>query len=284
MTRQIVAGVNSTAESREAARWAAEEAALRRIPLCLVYAWEWLSPDPGPERAQEIPVRSPVRLLEAAAAEAAARHPALDISTRQIERRPAEALLGLQDEAETLVLGSRALGRIHGFVSGSVGQTVTARATRPVVHVRPALRPPCREVVVGIDLSEENDDLLSYAVDAAERRGTRLRAVHVWRVPPPVDPNSGRPVVGAGPESTGNHLAGVIRLLRPWRDKHPDITIQEEAVRGHPASELIDSAEGVALLVVGRRAHDHALAPRIGHVTHAVLHHAPCPVAVVPSS
>jgi nucleotide-binding universal stress UspA family protein len=274
MTRQIVAGVNSRAESRDAARWAADEAALRRLPLCLVYAWEWLFPAPGSEADPEMSARSPARLLEAAAAEAAARHPALDISTRQIERRPAEALLSLQDEAETLVLGSRALGRLRGFVSGSVGLAVTARAAQPVVHVRPALPPPRGDVVVGIDLSEDNDALLSFAVDAAERRGTRLRAVHVWRVPPPA--------AGDGVDSTGNHLAAVIRLMRPWRDKHPDLTIEEEAVRGHPASELIASAEGTALLLVGRRAHDHALAPRIGHVTHAVLHHAPCPVAVVP--
>lgn len=281
MTRQIVVGVNSSAESRDAARWAADEAALRGLPLCLLYAWEWLLPTPGPDADPALSARSPARLLDAAAAEAASRHPALDIGTRQIERRPTEALLSVQEEAEALVLGSRALGRLHGFVSGSVGLGVTAHATRPVVHVRPAPPPPRGDVVVGIDLDEDNDELLSFAVDAAERRGTRLRAVHVWRVLP-AGPGSGPPAAGGGADGTGDHLAAVIRLLRPWRDKHPDLMIEEEAVRGHPASELVSSAEGTALLVISRRAHDHALAPRIGHVTHAVLHHAPCPVAVVP--
>ncbi len=279
MTRRVVAGVNSSPESRDAARWAGEEAAVRGIPLCLVYAWEWLLPDPGPHPDPVLAAYSPTRLLEAAMEEAQVRHPSLDVSTRRIEGRPAEALLGLQDEADTLVLGSRALGRLHGFVSGSVALAVTAHATRPVVHVRPHLPPPRDEVVVGIDLSEDNDGLLSYAVDAAERRGARLRAVHVWREPPPTGPGGRIP---PAPGRAGDHLAGVVRLLRPWREKHPELTIEEEAVRGHPASELVESAEGAALLVVGRRAHQHALAPRIGHVTQAVLHHAPCPVAVVP--
>ncbi|NDZ98224.1 universal stress protein, partial [Streptomyces sp. SID10116] len=35
-------------------------------------------------------------------------------------------------------------------------------------------------------------------------------------------------------------------------------------------------------LVVGRRARRAPVGARIGSVAHAVLHHAPCPVAVVP--
>ncbi|MFD0069820.1 universal stress protein, partial [Streptomyces sp. NPDC127574] len=38
------------------------------------------------------------------------------------------------------------------------------------------------------------------------------------------------------------------------------------------------------LMVVGRRVERSAVGGRIGSVAHAVMHHAPCPVAVVPHS
>ncbi|MEU7642123.1 universal stress protein, partial [Streptomyces sp. NPDC039016] len=40
-------------------------------------------------------------------------------------------------------------------------------------------------------------------------------------------------------------------------------------------------AAGAQLLIVGRR-HLGRAVPRIGHVVHAAVHHAPCPVAIVP--
>lgn len=45
---------------------------------------------------------------------------------------------------------------------------------------------------------------------------------------------------------------------------------------------LPDASAEAALLVVGARRPHGRVASRIGRVTHAVLHHAACPVAVVP--
>ncbi|MFF1747124.1 universal stress protein [Streptomyces mirabilis] len=52
--------------------------------------------------------------------------------------------------------------------------------------------------------------------------------------------------------------------------------------RGARAGELIHASAGAALLVVGRRVRQTRLGTHLGSVAHAVLHHAPCPVAVVP--
>ncbi|MGW0821666.1 universal stress protein [Streptomyces sp. NPDC002845] len=46
------------------------------------------------------------------------------------------ALLAAAEEAELLVLGSRGLSGVTGFVVGSVSQRVVARSPRPVVLVR----------------------------------------------------------------------------------------------------------------------------------------------------
>jgi nucleotide-binding universal stress UspA family protein len=70
--------------------------------------------------------------------------------------------------------------------------------------------------------------------------------------------------------------------LRPWCAKHPDVPVEEHCTRGRAAQELVRAAASAALLVVGRHEHRPALRPAVGPVTHAVIHHATCPVAVVP--
>ncbi|MFF6881484.1 MULTISPECIES: universal stress protein [unclassified Streptomyces] len=50
----------------------------------------------------------------------------------------------------------------------------------------------------------------------------------------------------------------------------------------HPAEALLNASRNADLLVVGRRTEPTAAEGRLGPVTHAVLHHARCPVAVVP--
>ncbi|MFS4095412.1 universal stress protein [Streptomyces sp. AF1A] len=48
------------------------------------------------------------------------------------------------------------------------------------------------------------------------------------------------------------------------------------------AERIVDASREASLLVVGRRTRTSPLGTHVGHVAHAVLHHAPAPVAVVP--
>ncbi|WP_406732946.1 universal stress protein [Streptomyces sp. NBC_01794] len=70
-------------------------------------------------------------------------------------------------------------------------------------------------------------------------------------------------------------------LLLPWRQKHPSVRVVERAVFGPSASELVCASADAELIVVGRRARHATLGALIGPVTHAVLHHAASPIAVV---
>nr|WP_315986916.1 universal stress protein [Streptomyces sp. me109] len=74
----------------------------------------------------------------------------------------------------------------------------------------------------------------------------------------------------------------VVAALRPWCDKFPEVTVVENVTEGRAADELISASAGAALVVVGRRMRASRLGTHLGPVTHAALHHAPCPVAVVP--
>jgi nucleotide-binding universal stress UspA family protein len=70
--------------------------------------------------------------------------------------------------------------------------------------------------------------------------------------------------------------------LAPWRERFPDVPVVEHVEMGSAAQVLLSVSGRAQLLVVGRRAHRTAIGARIGSVAHGMLHHADCPVAVVP--
>ncbi|WP_373302793.1 universal stress protein [Streptomyces litmocidini] len=51
---------------------------------------------------------------------------------------------------------------------------------------------------------------------------------------------------------------------------------------GPPAYQPVEASRDARLVVVGRRSRRVPLGARLGHVAHAVIHHGPAPVAVVP--
>ncbi|MFJ7587509.1 universal stress protein [Streptomyces sp. NPDC097617] len=77
-------------------------------------------------------------------------------------------------------------------------------------------------------------------------------------------------------------LESVESSLEPWREKFPAVEVTDSIGVESPAKTVVRSAEDAGLLVVGRRRRRPALAPRLGPVAQAALHHARCPVAVVP--
>ena len=60
------------------------------------------------------------------------------------------------------------------------------------------------------------------------------------------------------------------------------VAINRIVTEGDPASALIDAAQGAEMLVVGSRGHGGFVGLLLGSVSHKVIHHAPCPVLVVP--
>ncbi|MFI9357966.1 universal stress protein [Streptomyces lydicus] len=205
-----------------------------------------------------------------------------------------EVLCEAGKEAECLVLGSTGVGRLSGFLLGSVAMATVARAERPVVLVR-APRPdedarPGREpattlshrVVVGLDLGGPCDEVVHFAFDAAALRAATLLVVHGWSPPA----YYGAYGVVPEPDWAGieaEESKNLHEILLPWREKYPGVDVVGQAVVGQPAHHLLDAAADASLVVIGRRSRlSRAVPPRIGHIAHAVLHHSLVPVAVVP--
>ncbi|GGR96531.1 stress-inducible protein [Streptomyces humidus] len=299
MLRTITVGLDGSRESRAAAEWAAREAKLRGLPLKIVHVWE-----PVPEPMAQAPLLGAEthqhwteRVPREAAEGIRLRHPGVEVRTEQVSGQPADALAEAAKSAELLVLGSRGLGGVGGFMVGSVGMAAIAHADRPVVLVRalevaadehepdpvgvPSAATPFLPVVLGLDVEHPDGTLLEFAFDAARRRATPLRIVHGWNPPPyyaygtPANPALYEALALADAEA-------LTEAVRPWRQKYPDVEVVEESRNGSPAVHLVDAAREASLVVVGRRIRRSPFGAHIGHVTHAVLHHSAVPVAVVP--
>jgi nucleotide-binding universal stress UspA family protein len=75
--------------------------------------------------------------------------------------------------------------------------------------------------------------------------------------------------------------AALSDALLPWRDRYPEVDVLEKSVLGNAAALLVDESAAAELLVVGSRGRGGFGGLLLGSVSHAALHHARCPVAVV---
>ncbi|MFI1167458.1 universal stress protein [Streptomyces sp. NPDC020801] len=288
MTRPITAGVDGSEESLAALAWAGREAVRRGLPLRVVHAWRFEVHDAFDMGDRDTQRQWTRDALAEAARRVTERHPGLTVATDAVEDGAVRALIAAAAEAELLVLGSRGQGALVGFLVGSVGQQVIAEAVRPVVMVRAgdeaAAEAAGREVVVGQHgAPEDSADPLRFAFETAAARGATVRAVRAWTLPPmfAYSPGSLRLLDEAGGLEPYERK-GLAAALQPWRERFPDVPVVEHVEMGSAGQVLLAAADRAQLLVVGRRARPTAVGARIGSVAHGMLHHAGCPVAVVP--
>lgn len=283
----VTVGLDGSPESLSAAHWAADEAERRKLTLRLLHAWPMLAPEPARFPGEVDQNYWAKRLVHTAQAELQARHPGLSVLGNLVADDAQHALLQAASESEMIVLGSRGIEPVESYFLGDVSMPVVARAERPVVLVRAEPRDrgrpaaPASRVVVGLKLHGSSDDLLEFAFHTAAARGVSLLAVHGRsvplhaRVPWGVDH-------GISEEMTRDVHEQLSKALYPWRSKYPEVDVADSVRLESPAKAVVQCGEGAALLVVGRRRHRRGLAPYIGPVAQATIHHGRCPVAVVP--
>ncbi|MFK0253908.1 universal stress protein [Streptomyces sp. NPDC090445] len=302
MKNHVAVGVDGSAESRAAARWAAQEAVLRGVPLRLVHAVDWPLDPVLPGLGRQDVDRWADRALAETAQELRQRHPQLDVTARCPTAQPAAALAAEAADAGLLVLGSRGLGGLVGFVVGSVAMSTVVATDAPVVLVRsagthaddtadaadgeadavggPGSGSAAAGIAVGVDVHEACDRVLAFAFEEAARRGCPLQAVHGWKLPPAyayapfADPDVEREIG----RSASNLLDD---MLAPWRQRFPEVSVTCTVFRGSAGELLVRASRSAALVVVGRHRRRSPLGARLGPVAHAVLHHAAAPVAVI---
>jgi nucleotide-binding universal stress UspA family protein len=269
----VVVGVDDSDLSIVALAWAADEARRNARPLRIVHVAR-----PG-EQWSGRPI------LDAAEARAQKAIPDLDVSTSLETGHTTEGLLKPASDASVLVLGSRGRRGFSGLRLGSTSLHVAMHAPCPVVVIRTAGEdalsgPSAGRVVVGTDNSPGSQRALDFAFQEASSRGIGLTAV-LASTGPEFDTSATPPREWeAAAQEQKAVLAGI---LGDYRAQHREVDVVEKAVWGHPPAVLIDESRGAELVVVGSHGRGGFGGMVLGSVSHALLHHAHCPVAVVRS-
>jgi nucleotide-binding universal stress UspA family protein len=256
---EVVVGVDGSDPSRDALRWAADEAVRRGRSLRIVHA---IGPWAG-----DLPFYPAPMMVESL--DEAGR-----VTTALAAEPPALALRREAEEAYEVVVGHRGRGGFASLLLGSVSLNTAGYADAPVVVVRHGDRAEQGRIAVGIDRSEHAATALRFAFETAAVRRAQLRVVHAWS--PPEGPYTVLEV--------GDLRAAVReeaqRIVAPWRARYPDVSVAEDTPLEHPVKALVTASADLDLVVVAARGHTGL---RLGSVSHGLIHHARCPVVVVPS-
>ena len=134
-------------------------------------------------------------------------------------------------------------------------------------------------VAVGVDGGPGSAGALRYATEEARRTGAELHLVHVSPSYPPMAPMT--PSLPAEIASTGTAILqqareAVARIA-------PELKVGATRHTGSRVAELVSSAEGARLLVIGRETRSGLERLLAGGTTAAVAAHSSVPVVAVPS-
>ncbi|WP_101784521.1 universal stress protein [Nonomuraea indica] len=276
MGGRIVVGVDGSVSATAAVEWAAADARRRGLGLRIVHVCEqWAATMAAGEAAADYCAGA----LEAAADHARELAPGVEVSTGMLSGGVIDALIRESTAAESVVVGSRGLGGFAGMLLGSVGLNLAGHAAGPVVVVRGPSVVQHGQVVVGYDGSEHSTAAMEYAVEQARSRDAQLYVLTAWQMP------MFSPYAAAYSDLLQEAYEEEVRMARawvvPWRERHPDVRIVDEQVSEHPVSALVKASASADLVVVGSHGRGGFASAVLGSVSHGVLHHVTCPVAVV---
>jgi nucleotide-binding universal stress UspA family protein len=290
MVAPVVVGVDDLDWSPHALELAGREAELRGAPLWIAHAYHRIpsamvtAADGGAGPAGTA-FESAAEPLAGALKQARADHPEVEVRGYALSGSPARGLAALAADASLLVLGHRGRSGFAGMLLGSVTLRTVARVRCPVAVARGARRLVDR-VLVGIDVDDvaSQPAQLAFAFNDAVLRGAELVVLHTWEEQGYF---SSDPIV----DYTGDHLSALDRehrgrleaVLEPWRRQYPDVVVDVQAEGGSAARRLVETSAYADLLVVGGSRHHDGEAMWSGGLAYTLLHHAECPVVIVPN-
>jgi nucleotide-binding universal stress UspA family protein len=288
MNHPIVVGVDGSAPGLDAVELAAREAARRERPLRVVYAFIWpyiglpISPSPVSPLTEGL-MEDAERIVREAGDRARQVAPSVAVTGEAITGAPVPILIDESESASIIVVGDRGLGGFTGLLVGSVAVQLAAHSSCPLMVAR-GRKDLTGDVLLGVDGSPENDPAIGFAFEEASLRGAALTAVHAWTHPVRAEPGDVMPAVYDVTETESAEARILAEALAGWRDKYPDVAVRRRLVHGRVRPMLIEATSEAQLVVVGTRGRGGFTGLLLGSVSHALLHHADCPVAIVPAA
>ncbi|GGM68124.1 universal stress protein [Dactylosporangium sucinum] len=272
----VVVGVDGSADSMGAVRWAADEACRWTRTLVAVTAVP-----PGEELGKGAD-------LAAAAAAVEARRWCVGVAAvgETHSGTPVDVLRHMAEEARLVVVGGRGASGRTAEPLGSVSRELAARADAPVLVVHEAQRwaapdaalPRDGTVVVGFDGSAPARRALRLAFEEAAARCSRLVVLQAWRHLELWRPGEDR-ATDLCDAATVVHEA-LCAAAAPWRERYPLVEVEVRSEPGDPVVALTVASQWATLLVLGTRCPADGVQPSRPSVASRVLRHAACPVLV----
>jgi len=282
----IIAAVDGSASSYQAAAWAAVEAALRRRRLHLVTSMavqtsfgpgmalgeadlEWLRND------GERILREATRIARTAAPgeePPITTEVSFDLVIPMLIERSAQACM--------LVVGSRGMGASQRGLLGSVSTATTHHAHCPVavIHQNAAIDAvsATQPVLVGVDGTSNSAPALELAFEEASRRKVGLTALHAWSDVTGPD----LPVAGwDGAKDSAQ--ATLAESLAGYAERYADVAVHRIILADRPVRSLLDESANAQLVVVGSHGRGGFTSMLLGSTSNALLHSVEVPMIVV---
>ncbi|MFI8966032.1 universal stress protein [Streptomyces sp. NPDC053493] len=298
-TSAVVVGVDGSEHSLRALEWALRAARSLEAPLTVAHvrsealqlgSARIASLGPAPEL--------PDTVVDALAVEVGPRAEGLDVRYASLDGSVVDALREAARGARLLVIGSRGRGGFASLLLGSASRALASSAPCPVVVVPHEARAASLEsgseagrVLLGLHPEETSDEVVEFAFEAARRRKVALEVVTAYPVPPSPALLIGAPAPAMQippplpdetPELADETGHRQEERLRPFRERFPEVEVVPAVTPADAAGRLVEDSAEAGLLVVGRHHRHRVETLLVGSVAHAVLHHAACPVAVVP--
>ncbi|AUA09611.1 universal stress protein [Streptomyces sp. SID8361] len=287
---RVVVGLDGSDSAWAALDQAVAEARRREATLEIVHAWPWGRADPLAFDTDTEPSRPAVEIartvLRLAVSRAREQDPQLRIVPTLTAQDAVPELLRIGEDASLIVIGTRGLGGFTGLLLGSVSLRLAAHTRRPLLVVRggpPAAYGPegHGKVLVGVE-SGADAPAARFAFEEARRRRARLRVLYAWP----------RPRVFAGDHALPAREMVALRaereqtvayaMVAKLREEFGQIRVREHTTHSAPAQALMEASRAADILVLAVHRRTPRLGIQLGAVTHAALHHAHCPVVLVP--
>ncbi|MFI2031266.1 universal stress protein [Streptomyces buecherae] len=290
MERPLVVGVDGSEGSLRAVDWAVDEALRLGLPLRLVYGslWERYEgslPSLGDDQSAEGAAAEGIVASCVARARQRGGTGGVQVSGDVLPDDAVSVLLHVAHTSTALVTGSRGRGGVAGLLLGSVSLAVAARAACPVIVVRGEERNrqgACDRVVVGVGGGAQSTAAIRYALREARARDCALFAVRAWRRPAHKHMDSPLAVDDSAIAQEDRASAVLTDALRDAAREYSQVDVVRRVREGPAHKVLLDMATDADLVVVGAVRREGHLGLQLGRVAHVLLHHARCPVAVIP--
>lgn len=276
-TAPIVVGIDGSAASATAMRWAGRLAAAAGCELIAVHSYKIPMAEVRPETHDR---------LFAEREELASKwlEPAVDEGTevRLVVKDgdPRDSFLAEAENADAglVVLGRTGQSGGPGFMHlGSVVEHAAHHSRQPIAVIPSAVLTPITRIVVGVDGSKESLTALNWCADLAKLTKASVTVVVVKK-----------PERGWGTRTpVGQWRHDTERQLDEWLEPLDSAGVESDRILQadtHPADGLLGAASAADgdLLVIGTKGAGGITGVRIGGVAMKVLHKASLPLVLVP--